>query len=169
MIGHEITHGFDSTGKQFDVHGHLHDWWNPETGKRFDQKASCMERQYNNFTLEEISLNVNGLKTQDENIADNGGVGLAYRAYRRAYGFGLAEPILPALNYTAEQLFWISYGIGECEKMTPEVLRLRAVTDSHAPNKYRLIGVVSNSYDFAQDFNCPPDSPMNPKTKCKVW
>lgn len=168
IIGHEITHGFDSTGKQFDIDGHLNDWWNPETDQMFDRKASCMEKQYEKFQFKEVNLFVNGLRTQDENIADNGGVSLAYGAYQRAYS-GREELVLPSLNYTAQQLFWISYGVGECEKMTNEVLKLRIVTDSHAPNKYRLIGVVSNSHEFAKDFNCPVNSAMNPANKCKVW
>ena len=102
-------------------------------------------------------------------IADNGGVGLAYRAYKRAYAFQRPEPTLPVLNFTAEQLFWIAYGIGNCEKMSNEMLKLNIQVDSHSPSRFRLNGVVSNSYEFANDFKCPVGSPMNPKIKCKVW
>lgn len=127
-----------------------------------------MVKQYSKYYIKEVDQHVNGVNTQDENIADNGGVTLAYRAYRRAHSGG-TEQSLPGLNYTGEQLFWISYGLENCEMMTNEVLKLTLQMDSHSPGRYRLNGVVSNSPDFARDFQCPVSAPMNPEVKCRVW
>lgn len=170
VVGHEITHGFDGFGKQFDSEGQLKNWWNHATSQMFEQKASCIVEQYNQYYIPEVEMHLNGVNTQDENIADNGGVSLAYKAYKRAYAAKrLVEPVLPVLNYTTEQLFWISYGIGNCEKMSNEMLRLNIQVDSHSPSRFRLNGVVSNSFAFSNDFHCPVGSPMNPIKKCKVW
>lgn len=168
IIGHEITHGFDSIGKQFDKLGQLRNWWQPITNKMYEERASCMVNQYNQYYFNEIDMNINGAQTKDENIADNIGVTLAYRAYKRAYQYNL-EQYLPGLNYNPEQLFWISYGLENCEKMTNEMLKLTIQIDTHAPGKFRLNGVVSNSKHFAEDFQCSKDSMMNSKIKCQVW
>lgn len=167
IIGHEITHGFDSFGKQFDKTGKLQNWWNPLTAKMFEEKAACIVKQYADFRVERVDMAVNGINTQDENIADNGGVAFAYQAYKQTRP--LVERHLPGLNFTTEQLFWISYGMENCEKMTDEMLKLTLHMDTHSPGIFRLNGVVANSADFARDFHCPVNSPMNPQVKCKVW
>ncbi|OTF74767.1 hypothetical protein BLA29_010779, partial [Euroglyphus maynei] len=191
IIGHEITHGFDSIGKQFDKTGQLKNWWLPSTSKHYDERALCMVKQYNQYYFDEIEKNIDGEQTKDENIADNIGVTLAYRAYIHSYFTGNdvdgffgnqmnnnnrmtirndREQSLPGLsNYNPRQLFWISYGLENCEKMTNEMLKLTLEVDTHSPGKYRLNGVVSNSEYFANDFYCPPESPMNPRNKCQVW
>ncbi|KAH7638002.1 neprilysin 2-like protein [Dermatophagoides farinae] len=195
IIGHEITHGFDSIGKQFDKTGQLRNWWLSSTNKHYEERARCMVKQYNQYYFEQIETNVDGEQTKDENIADNIGVTLAYRAYIRAYSTGNdvdgfigtgnnnnnnhhhmmnirhdREQSLPGLsNYNPRQLFWISYGLENCEKMTDELLKLTLEVDTHSPGKYRLNGVVSNSEYFANDFYCPPQSSMNPRNKCQVW
>jgi len=168
IIGHEITHGYDGVGRQFDRFGQLKNWWNHVTAKMFEERASCMVKQYSQYYAPEVEMHVSGINTQDENIADNGGVGLAYRAYQRAAKYN-SEPLLPVLNFTTDQLFWMSYGIVNCEKISNEMLRLNIQLDPHTPNHFRLNGVVSNSFQFAKDFNCPVGSPMNPAKKCKVW
>src|SRR6218665_3403864 len=105
VVGHEITHGFDNLGRQFDSEGHINSWWNPETSKMYEKKAECILKQYDSFHVSEVDMNVNGLNTENENIADNGGVGLAYRTYVKSIG---DDQLLPGLtNYTAEQMFWV--------------------------------------------------------------
>lgn len=170
IIGHEITHGFDGFGRQFDPTGQLKNWWNHATSQMFEEKSQCIVDQYNKYYSPEVDMYVNGMNTQDENIADNGGVGLAYRAYKKEYdNRPEKEPLLPLFNYTIGQLFWISYGMVNCEKVNNEMMKLNIQLDPHTPNRFRLNGVVSNSYEFANDFACPIGTPMNPKQKCKIW
>lgn len=169
VIGHEITHGFDDRGRQFDKDGNDRNWWKPKTDARFRERAQCIIEQYGNYTVQENGLKVNGLNTQGENIADNGGIKEAYRAYRRwTKDFG-REAKLPGLQYSADQLFWISAANIWCGKFRPEVLKLRVNSGVHSPAKFRIIGPLSNSPEFASSFNCPIGSPMNPRKRCSVW
>merc|ERR1711974_442126 len=108
VIGHEITHGFDDQGRHFDEEGNLVDWWHPETKKRYLKKAQCIISQYGNYTIKALdNMQLNGINTQGENIADNGGIKEAYRAYNSWVSRHGAEPRLPGVNYTPRQLFWI--------------------------------------------------------------
>lgn len=170
VIGHEITHGFDDQGRQFDKDGNLVDWWYPETKKQYLEKASCIIQQYGNYTAEEVGLKLNGINTQGENIADNGGIKQAYRAYNawvREHG---EEPRLPGLQeYTPQQMFWISAATTWCSIYRPEALKLRIVTGYHSPGEFRVIGPLSNREEFSKDFKCPLGSKMNPVKKCQVW
>jgi membrane metallo-endopeptidase-like protein 1 len=169
VIGHEITHGFDDRGRQFDKDGNDRNWWKPKTDARFKERAQCIIDQYGNFSIAENNLRVNGLTTQGENIADNGGIKEAYRAYRRWTKDHGREARLPGLEFSADQLFWISAANIWCGKFRPEVLKLRINAGVHSPAKFRVIGPLSNSPEFAQSFNCPVGSPMNPRKKCSVW
>uniref|UniRef100_A0A1W7RA35 Neprilysin n=1 Tax=Hadrurus spadix TaxID=141984 RepID=A0A1W7RA35_9SCOR len=169
VIGHEITHGFDDRGRQFDKDGNNVNWWDHETDAEFRKLAECMIEQYGNYTVPENGLQINGFNTQGENIADNGGVKEAFRAYQQWVKDHGPEPLLPGLKYTQDQLFWISAANVWCGKYRPEVLKLRVLSGSHSPSQFRVIGVVSNSVDFSRAFNCPESSPMNPKHKCTVW
>ncbi|XP_060518791.1 neprilysin-2 isoform X1 [Cylas formicarius] len=169
VIGHEITHGFDDQGRQFDKNGNLVDWWQPETKKRFVEKAQCIIDQYGNYTVPELKLHLNGINTQGENIADNGGIKEAYLAYKRWVDRNGSEPYLPGLNYTGRQMFWVSAASIWCSLTRDEELRQLIVTDEHAPDKYRVIVPLSNMEYFAEDFNCPLGSKMNPTKKCNVW
>ncbi|CAH1236556.1 unnamed protein product [Diabrotica balteata] len=169
VIGHEITHGFDDQGRQFDKVGNLVDWWQETTKKRFVEKAQCIIDQYANYTVPELNLNLNGINTQGENIADNGGLKEAYLAYNswvRRHGI---EPKLPGLKYTPNQLFWISAANSWCSKYRPESLKLRVLTGYHSPAPFRIIGPMSNSEYFNKDFKCPEGSNMNRAKKCSVW
>lgn len=112
---------------------------------------------------------MNGKNTQGENIADNGGVKEAYQAYKRWTAKNGPEDTLPGLNYTAEQLFWISYSQTWCSVAREQHLNLKVTTDSHSPNRYRVNGPLSNMLSFASDYQCPPGSLMNPTHKCEVW
>ncbi|XP_054161796.1 neprilysin-2-like [Oppia nitens] len=169
VFGHEITHGFDDEGRQYDSSGNLRNWWDTDTDARYKKKADCFVQQYSNFTVNEISKKLNGIHTQGENIADNGGIIQSYRAYEKYVADWGPEPRLPALNYTPEQLFWISSGVQWCSKSTNEFLLNIMLNDAHSPCRQRVNGFVSNSVDFSKVFNCPLGSPMNPLNKCKIW
>ncbi|XP_046670651.1 neprilysin-2 isoform X2 [Homalodisca vitripennis] len=170
VIGHEITHGFDDQGRQFDKEGNLVDWWAPETKQAYLKKASCIIQQYGNFTAQQVGLNLNGINTQGENIADNGGIKQAYRAYNHWVAQHGTESRLPGLqNLTPQQLFWVSAATTWCSVYRPETLRLRIVTGQHSPGEFRVRGPLSNRPEFARDFKCPSGSNMNPTHKCQVW
>lgn len=169
VIGHEITHGFDDRGRQFDKDGNNVNWWDHETDGKFRKLAQCIIRQYGNYTVPENGLKINGVNTQGENIADNGGIKEAFRAYQQWVKDHGTEKLLPGLKYNQNQLFWISAANVWCGKYRPEVLKLRILSGSHSPAQFRVIGVVSNSEDFSRVFNCPKGSPMNPDRKCSVW
>ncbi|XP_011866367.1 PREDICTED: membrane metallo-endopeptidase-like 1 isoform X1 [Vollenhovia emeryi] len=169
VIGHEITHGFDDQGRQFNKEGNLVDWWQSETKKRYLKKAECIIHQYGNYTVKDVGLNLNGINTQGENIADNGGIKEAYFAYREWVKRNKPEPRLPGLPYSPEQLFWISAANSWCSKYRPEAMKLRITTGFHSPSEFRVRGPLSNMEEFSRDFNCPVGSRMNPEKKCTVW
>ncbi|XP_046983494.1 neprilysin-2-like isoform X1 [Schistocerca americana] len=171
VIGHEITHGFDDEGRQFDKDGNLVDWWDPVTHDRFLEKAECIISQYGNYTDEQTGLHLNGINTQGENTADNGGLKEAYGAYlalqRRA---GQSEPRLPALaGLSPRQMFWLSAAQTWCFKYRTEAMRQLITTGVHSPGRFRALGSISNRPEFAEDFECPLGSRMNPVEKCQVW
>jgi neprilysin len=119
VIGHEITHGFDDQGRQFDENGNLVDWWQPDTKTAYLEKARCIIDQYGNFTEPTVKLNLNGINTQGENIADNGGLKEAYRAYTNWAAKDGQESKLPGLDYTPDQLFWIAAAQNWCSVSRP--------------------------------------------------
>ncbi|KAF5287393.1 hypothetical protein FQA39_LY15931 [Lamprigera yunnana] len=165
FIGHELTHGFDDQGKQLNSEGNLENWWADETNKAFSEKARCIIDQYSNYTVPEV----NGALTQGENIADNGGIKEAYYAYKAWMKRNGEELKLPGLDYTSKQLFWVSVANCWCSKERTETIEQGLIGDEHAPSRFRVIGPLSNFEEFANDFNCPLGSKMNPKHKCKVW
>ncbi|KAK4879928.1 hypothetical protein RN001_008074 [Aquatica leii] len=168
-IGHEITHGFDDMGRQYDEDGFLKDWWKDKTAKAFLSHAQCIINQYSNYTYPDLHLKLNGINTQGENIADNGGIKQAYLAYQNWIKNNGEEPQLPGLKYTPQQLFWISMANLWCVKERNEYLAQEVLTDDHPPSDFRVKGLISNSKYFSRDFNCPVGSPMNPAHKCSVW
>uniref|UniRef100_A0A336JZW6 CSON009745 protein n=1 Tax=Culicoides sonorensis TaxID=179676 RepID=A0A336JZW6_CULSO len=168
VIGHEITHGYDDTGREFNAEGNHVDWWQSNAKDQFIKKAKCIVDQYANFTEPMVGEKLNGVNTQGENIADNGGVKVSYRAYTRWVKTHGREPVLPGLSYTDLQLFWISAAQSWCSVYTPETLKSKIITEYHSPERFRIIGSLSNAVDFAKDFNCPIGSTMNPIHKCEV-
>lgn len=112
---------------------------------------------------------INGKNTQGENIADNGGIKEAYFAYNEWEKQNGQEPRLPGLQFTSQQMFWLSAANVWCNKYRPEALKSRIVTDVHSPGEFRVIGPMSNMPEFSNDFNCPVGSMMNPVKKCTVW
>ncbi|KAI5709965.1 hypothetical protein M8J76_016122 [Diaphorina citri] len=169
VIGHEITHGFDDKGRQFDKDGNMIEWWNNATIRAFRERAQCMIDQYSRYKLDEVDMHINGRMTQGENIADNGGLKQSFRAYRKwvaAYG---AEPLLPGLNLTHNQLFFLNYAQIWCGQMRPEDALTKVRSANHPPGKFRILGPLSNSRDFSEAYNCPLGTRMNPVAKCSVW
>ncbi|KAJ8668518.1 hypothetical protein QAD02_010181 [Eretmocerus hayati] len=169
VMGHEITHGFDDQGSQYDKNGDLVEWWAEETKQKFLQKAQCIIHQYGNYTDKEVGMNLNGINTQGENIADNGGIKEAYLAYEDWVRRNGPEPLLPGLDYSPQQMFWISAANVWCTKTRTEMLKLDIVTDEHSPGEFRVVGPMSNMPEFAKDFKCPKGSNMNPEKRCSVW
>ncbi|XP_039493005.1 neprilysin-4 isoform X1 [Drosophila santomea] len=172
VIGHELTHGFDDKGRLFDRNGNIHKWWTDSSIRGFDERARCIIAQYSNYTVEEVGIVLNGESTQGENIADNGGLRQAFHAYQRwlkEHPREVTDEILPGLNMTGPQLFFLNFGQVWCGAMRPEAIRNKLNTAIHSPGRFRVIGTLSNSVDFAREFNCPLGSPMNPHKKCSVW
>ncbi|CAD6192583.1 unnamed protein product [Caenorhabditis auriculariae] len=170
VIGHEITHGFDDTGRQFDQIGNLRDWWDNTTTTKFTERAQCIIDQYQSVEIAGTGLSINGKLTQGENIADNGGVKQAFKAYKRYLEKHGAEARLPGLeNVTNEQLFFLGYAQVWCGSKTVETKQLLLLTDPHSPETARVNVVLSNQPEFAEAFKCPAGSPMNPTQRCVVW
>merc|ERR1719461_1668454 len=153
VIGHEITHGFDDQGRQFDKDGNLEDWWEGETLERYVRRTECMVEQYNNYSINNIP--VNGRATQGENIADNGGLKEAYRAYKSWQSRHGVEPLLPGLPFSQSQAFWVSAANVWCAKYRDQALRLRLLTGVHSPDVFRVQGPFSNMEEFSRDLQCP--------------
>lgn len=174
IIGHELTHGFDSNGRNFDGDGNKKDWWSAETSDAFDSHAQCLANQYSNFEVigEDGSLigNVDGNLTLGENIADNGGLRLSYEAYH-AYMNESSSDVPESSDLTsdeAEKLFFLSYAHAFCETLRDATAQL-ALTDEHSPGRWRVNGAAMNNDDFARVFQCSAGSTMNPTDKCVVW
>lgn len=166
VIGHELTHGFDDSGRRFDAKGNLRDWWTPEDGKAFDQRAECIDKQYGSYVaVGDVKLN--GKLTLGENVADNGGLRIAYMALLDS----IANKKLAKIDgFTPEQRFFLGWGQVWCSHMTSEAERFRAQTDPHSPGRYRVNGVVSNMPEFQQAFGCKVGQPMvRGENACRVW
>jgi putative endopeptidase len=172
IIGHELTHGFDDEGRQFDGKGNLEDWWTPADGKQFDERAECVEKEYDGFVAVD-DLHVNGKLTLGENIADLGGLKLAFLAYLdRAQKNGTDLKQKGSADYgglTPEQQFFVAFGQNWCQNNRPENLRLRVQTDPHSPEEFRANGVVLNLPEFQQAFSCKAGQPMAPVHRCTIW
>jgi len=169
IIGHELTHGFDDRGRQFNDEGNLVDWWEPETKRSYLEKTACIVDQYSNYTAKSVGMNLNGVNTQGENIADNGGIKEAYRGYAQWVRDNGDEEGLPGLDLTPKQLFWVGVGNVWCEKYRPNMQVMQIKTGYHSPSEFRVKGPLSNLKEFSQDFGCALGSPMNPVDKCQVW
>jgi endothelin-converting enzyme/putative endopeptidase len=164
-IGHELTHGFDDQGRQFDAKGNLHDWWTKADAAEFQKRADCVRDEYSQFTVVD-DIKINGKLTMGEDVADLGGELLAYIAWKTA-NKGKA---LPAIDgFTPDQRFFIGMAQWACGDERPENKRLGAITDEHSPDEYRINGVVSNMPEFQNAFSCKLGQPMVREKACKVW
>jgi putative endopeptidase len=164
-IGHELTHGFDDEGRQFDAQGNLTDWWTPEDAKQFEKRAACISDQYSGYTIID-DIKINGKLTLGEDTADLGGLILAWMAWQADTKGQTLEPID---GLTPAQRFFVGYGQSWCGQTRDETKRLRATVDPHSPEKYRTNGVVSNMPEFQEAFHCKAGSPMVNATRCRVW
>lgn len=170
VIGHEITHGFDDNGRNFNKDGDLADWWTQQSAKNFKEQSQCMVHQYGNFSWDLAGgQHLNGQSTLGENIADNGGLGQAYRAYENFIKKNGEEKLLPGLNLTHRQLFFLNFAQVWCGSYRPEYAVNSIKTDVHSPGNFRIIGTLQNSAEFSKAFHCPKNSYMNPEKKCRVW
>jgi putative endopeptidase len=164
-IGHELTHGFDDEGRQFDAKGNLHDWWTKADAAEFQKRADCVSDEYSQFTVVD-DIKINGKLTMGEDVADLGGQLLAYIAWKAA---NKGKELKPIDGFTPDQRFFIGMAQWACGNERPENLRANAITDPHSPDKYRINGVVSNMPEFQAAFSCKIGQPMVREKACKVW
>ena len=167
-VGNGRATGGEGKGRQFDATGKLEDGWNPEDGKRFDEKARCEVKEYDNLVAVD-DAKVNGKLTLGENTADNGGLRLAYIALladakRKNIDLNKKED-----GYTPSQQFFLGHGQSWCGNTRPEQLRLQVQTDPHSPRHFRVNGVVQNMREFGKAFGCKTGQPMMPVNACRVW
>ena len=167
VIGHEMTHGFDDEGRKFDAQGNLKDWWTPEDAKNFEERAACVEKQFDSYVVEE-SLHENGKLVLGESIADLGGLNLAYRALHAAEK-GKADPLAGGL--TQDQRFFLSYAQIWAANDRPEYARLLVNTNPHPLPRFRAIAAPSNMPEFARAFSCKEgDAMIRPSSmRCQIW
>jgi endothelin-converting enzyme/putative endopeptidase len=164
VIGHELTHGFDDEGRQFDPHGNMLDWWTPADAKEFESRTACLVKEYSGFSVAP-GANVNGELTLGENTADNGGVRIALMALLSSIG-GDKKTID---GFTPEQRLFLSFGQVWCENAREEAERLLVQTNPHSPPRFRVNGVVENMPEFQKAFSCQPAQPMVAANACHVW
>jgi putative endopeptidase len=166
-IGHELTHGFDDQGSQYDAKGNLKNWWTKEDRQKFEARTQCVQDQYAKYIVVD-DIHINSRLTLGEDVADLGGEILAYAAWQDAEKDVALHPID---GFTPDQRFFIGFAQWACTNERPEDLRVRAVTDSHSPAKYRVNGVILNMPEFAKAFSCERGQPMvKPADQvCKVW
>ena len=171
-IGHELTHGFDDEGRQFDANGNLEDWWLAADSKQFKERADCVVNEFDGFVGVD-TLHVNGKLTLGENLADLGGLKLAFLAYldrAQKQGIDVRDKGTPEYGgLTLEQQFFVAYGQGWCSNDRPESLKVLLQSDAHAPEVFRTNGVVLNLTEFQRAFACKTGQPMAPVKRCAVW
>jgi endothelin-converting enzyme/putative endopeptidase len=168
FMGHEITHGFDDEGRQFDGHGNLEDWWTKEDADKFTQKAQCIVDEYGQFSVGDTKLN--GKLTLGENTADNGGLRLAYMAFlARSAQQGTDLETKSADGYSPIQQFFMGFAQDWCSEWRPELERLVATTDPHSPDRFRTNGVLINMPEFSKAYGCKAGQPMVSAKACRVW
>jgi len=168
VMGHELTHGFDDQGRKFDGNGNLKDWWQPEDGKRFEERTKCLVDEYSSFTAID-DLKVKGDLTLGENTADNGGLRLALMAFYARAAATMTNMAMRTNGYTPSQQFFLGYAQNWCGNARPEHLRKQVLTNEHSPDFIRINGVVSNFPEFGMAFGCKPGQPMYPVKQCRVW
>jgi putative endopeptidase len=169
FVGHELTHGFDDQGSQFDGYGNLKNWWTADDRKKFDAMTDCEVQEYGNFTAVD-DLKVNGKLTLGENTADNGGIRLAYMAFLAdAKRKGIDLTAKDEYGYTPVQHFFLAFGQDWCGGFRPQLTRLLVQTDPHSPDPIRANGAVQNMKEFGDAFGCKSGQPMMPVNACHVW
>ena len=168
VIGHEMTHGFDDQGSQFDPQGNVRSWWTPEDKKKFDERTGCEVKEYGGFEVAP-GQTLNGKLTLGENTADNGGLHIAFAALMETLAKNGTDPSTKIDGYTPAQRFFLGFGQVWCENQTEQVARLRAKTDPHSSGQWRTNGSVQNFDEFGKAFGCKAGQPMMPADACHVW
>jgi len=166
-IGHELTHGFDDEGSQFDANGNLKNWWTKADREKFETRTKCVEDQYAQYVVVD-DIHINSALTLGEDVADLGGEILAYMAWKDA---NKDKDLKPIDGLTPEQRFFIGFAQWDCSNDRPQELRMRAAVDPHSPAQYRINGVVVNMPEFSKAFSCKEGQPMVKRADkiCKVW
>ncbi|KXN93377.1 Endothelin-converting enzyme 1, partial [Leucoagaricus sp. SymC.cos] len=176
IAGHELTHAFDSNGRLYNQDGKLVQWWTNSTVQGYQTKLDCIVKEYSNYTIPDGKggvLHVNGNTTATENIGDSGII-QSYRAWKTQYNSSLEagnEYLLPGVNYTRNQLFWIAFARMWATTVNPATAALLLLVDPHSPYQWRVDGTLSNIREFAEAFNCPVGSKLNPprEDQCIFW
>jgi putative endopeptidase len=166
-IGHELSHGFDDSGRKYDAAGNVRDWWTAEDARRYGERAGVVERQYGSYVAID-TLRLNGKLTLGENIADVVGVSIAYEAMERALR---GKPRTTIDGFTPEQRFFLAYARARLTVLRPEAARMLIATDPHSPGRFRVNGPLSNMPEFAQAFGCRPgDAMVRPVgDRARIW
>ncbi len=171
VIGHELTHGFDDSGRKFDGDGNLKDWWTEADAKAFEDRASCIADQYSGYSPVKDPKSgqpafLKGRLTLGENLGDNGGVRIAYMALHDTLAGKTAAPVD---GFTPDQRFFLGFAQVWCQNATDAESLQRVLTDPHSPGMFRANGTVTNMPEFAEAFSCKPGAPMAPEKRCRVW
>uniref|UniRef100_A0AC34Q1X1 Uncharacterized protein n=1 Tax=Panagrolaimus sp. JU765 TaxID=591449 RepID=A0AC34Q1X1_9BILA len=177
IAGHELTHAFDSSGTQWDGTGQLYGWMDNVSQISFNNMTNCVANEYSKFCpLDQQSYApncINGQQTVGENVADNGGIHSAYRAYRNAINYAGSEPLLPGdliSQFTHDQLFFLSFAQVWCQAPpSPSSLYRQILVDPHSPSKYRVFGTIKNYPGFKNAFHCPTGATYSPTDHCNIW
>ncbi|XP_039492902.1 membrane metallo-endopeptidase-like 1 [Drosophila santomea] len=180
LIGHELTHGFDTDGSNYDSDSKIRDWWSTKSEAVFKERAQCYVDHFNQYLIPEINQTIRGNETRNENIADAGGLRAALAAYRSHMkqlqrsgeeneALAPKNEQMPGLDLSPEQLFFLGFAQLWCADYQPEHY-WQELTDEHTVDKYRVLGAVSNNDDFAEVYKCPLGSPMHSKAEsCRIW
>lgn len=165
VVGHEITHGFDDQGRQFDAAGNFSDWWKSEDASAFETRSKCIEDEYGSFAATP-DMKQNGKLTEGENIADNGGLRIAYVALTNLLQ---GKKLATIGGFTPQQRFFLGFAQIACTNATEKRKRMQAQSDPHSLFEFRVNGTVVNMPEFAAAFSCKVGSPMAPAKPCRVW
>ncbi|XP_075148684.1 neprilysin-1-like [Haematobia irritans] len=170
LIAHEMIHGFDDEGRTFDKQGNDRDWWDASSAQEFTDRSICFKDQYNRYGPQGHSLRKN--QQQSENIADNGGLRLAYEtlsSWQKTNSNITTENLPDFRDFSNNQIFFLSFAQLWCYDILPEIRNIKFSNDIHEPGNLRVIGPLSNLPEFSRDFNCPLGSGMNPVKKCEIF
>lgn len=172
FMGHELIHGFDDIGRNFDVDGNSLKWWSPEAIAEFEKRQKCFLDQYEVYAKKDQTFK--SIATLSENLADNGGLRLSFKAYKKwketnskSKDFHLET--FPNMKFNEDQLFFLSFAQLFCSAIRPEALLESRSYEAHSPRQYRVLGALTNFEEFSKAFNCPLNSTMNPVKKCRLW
>uniref|UniRef100_A0AC35UEE8 Peptidase_M13 domain-containing protein n=1 Tax=Rhabditophanes sp. KR3021 TaxID=114890 RepID=A0AC35UEE8_9BILA len=169
VVGHEMSHGFDSNGANYDAYGNINNWWSNSSTVHFDKSLQCLIKQFNGYCYPDIGC-INGANTVTENTADLAGIKAAYKAYLIKNSEDKTDyRLAKAPQYTMDQIFFLNFASFWCGVSSETSLKMSLFGDVHAPGKYRVIGTLSNVPEFSKAFGCKKGDPMNPENKCSIW